>query len=66
MILAFMNILPIPALDGGHVLFLIIESITQRKFSDKFMERAQVAGMIILLTLMVFTLGNDIWKHILN
>ena len=66
MILAFMNILPIPALDGGHVFFLIVESITQRKFSDKFMERAQVTGMIILLTLMVFTLGNDIWKHILN
>ncbi len=66
MILAFMNILPIPALDGGHVVFLIIESVTQRKFSDKFMERAQVAGMIILLSLMVFTIGNDIWKHILN
>ena len=66
MILAFMNILPIPALDGGHVFFLIIESITRRKFSDKFMERAQIAGMIILLTLMVFTIGNDIWKHILN
>lgn len=66
MILAFMNILPIPALDGGHVLFLLIETVTQRKFSDKFMERAQVAGMIILLTLMVFTIGNDIWKHILN
>jgi regulator of sigma E protease len=66
MILAFMNILPIPALDGGHVLFLLIESVTRKKFSDKFMERAQVAGMIILLTLMVFTIGNDIWKHILN
>ena len=66
MILAFMNILPIPALDGGHVFFLLIESVTQKKFSDKFMERAQVAGMIILLSLMVFTLGNDIWKHILN
>jgi regulator of sigma E protease len=66
MILAFMNILPIPALDGGHVLFLLIEAITQKKFSDKFMERAQVAGMIILLSLMVFTIGNDIWKHILN
>ena len=66
MILAFMNILPIPALDGGHVLFLIIESVTRKKFSDKFMERAQVAGMIILLSLMAFTIGNDIWKHILN
>lgn len=66
MVLAFMNILPIPALDGGHVVFLLIESVTRRKFSDKFMERAQVAGMIILLSLMVFTIGNDIWKHLLN
>jgi regulator of sigma E protease len=66
MVLALMNILPIPALDGGHVLFLLIESVTGRKLSDKFMERAQVAGMIILLSLFVFTIGNDIWKHILN
>ncbi|HNQ13238.1 MAG TPA: RIP metalloprotease RseP [Bacteroidia bacterium] len=66
MVLALMNILPIPALDGGHVLFLLIEVVTRRKFSDKFMERTQVVGMVILLTLMVFVLGNDIWKHILN
>jgi regulator of sigma E protease len=66
MVLAFMNILPIPALDGGHVIFLLIEAITQRKFSDKFMERSQVVGMVILLSLMVFAVGNDIWKHILN
>lgn len=66
MILAFMNILPIPALDGGHVLFLTIEVITRRKLSDKFLERAQIAGMIILLSLMVFTIGNDIWKHFLS
>lgn len=66
MILAFMNILPIPALDGGHVIFLLVESITQKKFSDKFMERAQIAGMIILLSLMVFAVGNDIWKHVIN
>jgi regulator of sigma E protease len=66
MVLAFMNILPIPALDGGHVVFLLIEAISGRKLSDKFMERAQVAGMIILLSLMVFTIGNDIWKHLLN
>lgn len=66
MVLAFMNLLPIPALDGGHVVFLLIESITRKKFSDKFMERAQVAGMILLLSLMVFSVGNDIWKHILN
>lgn len=66
MILAFMNILPIPALDGGHVVFLLIEAITKRKFSDKFMERAQVTGMVILLALMAFTIGNDIWKHVIN
>jgi len=66
MVLAFMNILPIPALDGGHVIFLIIESITRRKFSDKFMERSQLVGMVIVLALMVFAIGNDIWKHIIN
>ncbi len=66
MVLAFMNILPIPALDGGHVVFLTIESLTRKKFSDKFMERAQVTGMVILISLMVFTLGNDIWKHLIK
>jgi regulator of sigma E protease len=66
MVLAFMNMLPIPALDGGHVIFLLIETITRKKFSDKFMERSQIIGMIILLTLMIFAVGNDIWKHILN
>ena len=66
MILAFMNILPIPALDGGHVVFLLIESVTRRKFSDTFMERAQITGMVILLALMAFTIGNDIWKHVIN
>lgn len=66
MVLAFMNILPIPALDGGHVIFLTIEAITRRKFSDTFMERSQVVGMVILLSLMVFAVGNDVWKHIIN
>lgn len=66
MVLAFMNILPIPALDGGHVIFLTIESLTRHKFSDKFMERSQVVGMVLLLALMFFAVGNDIWKHILN
>ena len=60
MILAFVNILPIPALDGGHALFLVIEAITRRKLSDKFMEVVQIIGMVILLALMVFVLGNDI------
>jgi len=66
MVLALMNILPIPALDGGHVIFLLIESFTGKKFSDTFMERAQIAGMIILLSLMVFAVGNDIWKHFIK
>jgi regulator of sigma E protease len=66
MVLAFINILPIPALDGGHVFFLLIEAVTRRKLSDKFLERAQIAGMIILLSLFVYIIGNDIWKHIIN
>jgi len=66
LILAFMNLLPIPALDGGHVVFLTFEAITRRKLSDKFMEKAQMVGMVLLLGLMVFVIGNDIWKHIIN
>ena len=59
-ILAFMNILPIPALDGGHVLFLLYEIITGRKPSDKFLEHAQIVGMVILIGLLVLANGNDI------
>lgn len=66
MILAFMNILPIPALDGGHVIFLTIESITRKKFSDNFMEKSQIVGMVLLLALMAFAIGNDVWKHLIN
>ncbi|MBS2210386.1 RIP metalloprotease RseP [Carboxylicivirga mesophila] len=62
MILAFMNILPIPALDGGHVLFLMYEIVTGRKPGDKFMEYAQITGMILLLGLLLFANGNDIFK----
>ncbi|HKL08845.1 MAG TPA: RIP metalloprotease RseP [Bacteroidales bacterium] len=65
-ILAIMNILPIPALDGGHVMFLLYEMITGRKPSDKFMEYAQITGMIILLSLLLYANGNDIFRHILN
>jgi regulator of sigma E protease len=61
-ILAVMNILPIPALDGGHVMFLLFEVITGRKPSDKFLEYAQIAGMILLLSLLVFANGNDILR----
>jgi regulator of sigma E protease len=61
-ILAFMNILPIPALDGGHALFTIYEMITGRKPSDKFMEYAQMVGMILLFALMLYAFGLDIWR----
>jgi regulator of sigma E protease len=61
-ILAFMNILPIPALDGGHALFTIYEMITGRKPGDKFMEYAQTVGMVLLLGLMVYALGLDFWR----
>ena len=55
-----MNILPIPALDGGHMAFLLYEMIARRKPSDKFMEYAQTAGLLILLALLVYANGNDI------
>lgn len=58
-VLAFMNLLPIPALDGGHVLFTLIEMFTGRKPSDKFLEYAQIGGMVILLLLMLYANGND-------
>ncbi len=61
-ILAFMNVLPIPALDGGHALFTLVEMITGRKPSDKFIEYAQMAGMVLLLGLMAYALGLDIWR----
>ena len=61
-ILAFMNILPIPALDGGHVLFLLYEVITRRKPNDKFMEYAQMGGMLFLFALLIYANGNDIFR----
>jgi regulator of sigma E protease len=64
MVLALMNLLPIPALDGGHAVFLIIEMIKGKPLSDKFLERAQIVGFVILVTLMVFVFGNDIVKII--
>lgn len=63
-ILAFMNLLPIPALDGGHVIFLSWEAITRRQLSEKFMEKAQIVGMVILIGLMVFAVFNDVMKYI--
>lgn len=62
MILAFMNLLPIPALDGGHVMFLLYEMVSGQAPSDRFLENAQKVGMVLLLALMVFAIGNDILK----
>jgi len=64
MVLAFMNFLPIPALDGGHVMFLLWEMVTRRKPSDSFLEGAQKVGMAFLLSLMVFALFNDAFKSL--
>jgi regulator of sigma E protease len=64
LILAFMNILPIPALDGGHVMFLLYEIITGKAPPQKFMEIAQMLGMLLLLTLVLYANGNDVWKWI--
>jgi regulator of sigma E protease len=58
--LAILNLLPIPALDGGHVMFLVYEIVSGRKPSDKFMEYAQIAGMVILFALLIFANGSDI------
>ena len=60
--LAILNVLPIPALDGGHVLFLLYEIITRRKPSDKFLEYAQITGMVLLFGLLILANGNDIVK----
>jgi regulator of sigma E protease len=61
-ILAFMNILPIPGLDGGHALFTLAEMVTGRKPSDKFLEYAQMVGMVLLMALMAYALGLDVWR----
>jgi regulator of sigma E protease len=65
LILAVMNLLPIPALDGGHVIFNLWEIITRRKPSDKVLEYAQYVGMILLLALMVYVNANDIYKFVI-
>ncbi|KAA6440293.1 RIP metalloprotease RseP [Dyadobacter flavalbus] len=64
MVLAFMNALPIPALDGGHAVILSYEIISGRKPSDKFLENAQKVGMVLLLGLMAFAIFNDVWKAV--
>ncbi len=65
-ILAIMNILPIPALDGGHVVFLVWEVVTRRRPSDKFLEWAQMVGMVLLLGLMVLAFWNDIYRFFIK
>lgn len=62
MALAFINLVPIPALDGGHVLFLLVEMIQGKPLSEKFLETAQIIGFVILVALMIFVFGNDILK----
>ena len=64
--LGVMNLLPIPALDGGHVVFLLYEMISRKKPSDKFMENAQMVGFVLLISLLLFANGNDIYKAILG
>lgn len=62
--LGFMNLLPIPALDGGHVVFTLYEIVTGRKPGDKFLEYAQITGFVLLLSLLAFANGNDLFKLI--
>ena len=64
--LGVMNLLPIPALDGGHVVFLLYEMVSGKKPSDKFLENAQMVGFVLLITLLVFANGNDIYKAIVG
>ena len=64
-VLAFMNLIPIPGLDGGHVMFLLWEVITRRKVSEKVLEYAQYAGMLFLILLLVYANGADIVRSLL-
>ena len=66
MVLALTNLLPIPGLDGGHTVFLLIEMVKGKPLSDKFLERAQIVGFVLLISLMVFAFGNDIVKQIVK
>lgn len=65
-ILAVMNLLPIPALDGGHIIFLLLEMITRRKLSDQMMMRIQMVGMVLLFALMLYANGNDIYRYLIK
>ena len=61
-VLAFFNLLPVPVLDGGYVLFILYEMITGKMVSDKFMERALTVGFVLVISLMVYALGLDVWR----
>ena len=61
-----MNVIPIPALDGGHVMFLIWEMVTRRKPSEKFLEYAQMAGMFLLFALLLYANGNDLYRFFIK
>ena len=61
-----MNLLPIPALDGGHVMFLLYEMVSGRKPNDKFMEYAQMVGFFLLLALVIYANGNDLFRFLYN
>jgi regulator of sigma E protease len=65
-ILAFMNIIPIPGLDGGHTLFLLVEMVTRRKPSDRFLEIVNTCGFFLLLLLLIYANGNDIYRYLLK
>ena len=65
-ILAVMNILPIPALDGGHVVFLVWEMVTRRKPSIKVLENAQIVGMVLLFALLLYANANDIYRFFIK
>ena len=65
-ILAFMNIIPIPALDGGYTLFLLVEMVTRRKPSEKFLEYANMVGMAFLFLLLIYANGNDIYRLLIK
>ena len=64
--LGVLNLLPIPALDGGHAVFVLYEMITGRKPGDKFLEYAQMVGFVIMMTLFVYAFGNDIYRHFIK
>jgi regulator of sigma E protease len=57
-----LNLLPIPALDGGHIILVLYEMVTRRKPSEKFLEYTQIVGMILLMALMFLAFGNDIYR----